>query len=275
MGDRRFRFGVIAAPSESGEQWRATARRAEDSGYDTLLMPDGLHLFAPMLAAATAAAVTSTLLVGTFVLASTARPPRIAAWEAHSLTQLTDNRFELGLGTGNPWMNRQVVEDVGFPETTPGQRLARIRQTVEQLRTLDTETRTPVLVAAGGPRARQLAGEVADIVTLPHPGLASAADVRQLIDETRDAAGPRADDLEFVLNIVVFGDTMPPGLQRITGMDAAALVEGGSQLVLRGTPREIADDLLRRREEIGYSYVTLNALHLEEFAPVIELLKDR
>jgi alkanesulfonate monooxygenase SsuD/methylene tetrahydromethanopterin reductase-like flavin-dependent oxidoreductase (luciferase family) len=275
MGDRRFRFGVIAAPTDTGAHWRATARHAEELGYDTLLMPDGMHLFAPMLAAATAAAVTSTLRVGTFVLASTARPPRTAAWEAHSLTALTDQRFELGIGTGNPWMNRQVVEEVGFPETTPGERLARVRETVEHLRKLDTETRTPVLIAAGGPRSRALAGEVADIVTLPHPGLASAAEVRKLVEETREAAGGRADDLEFVLNIVVFGNTMPPALERITGMKAAALVEGGSQLVLRGTPREIADDLLRRREEIGYSYVTLNALHLEEFAPVIELLKDR
>lgn len=275
MGDRRFRFGVIAAPTDGGARWRATARRAEELGYDTLLIPDGIHLSAPMPAAATAAAVTSTLRVGTFVLASTARPPRTAAWEAHSLTVLTDNRFEMGIGTGNPWMNQQVVEEIGYPETTPGQRLARVRETVEYLRKLDTETRTPVLIAAGGPRARALAGEVADIVTLAHPGLASAADVRQLVEETRDAAGARADDLEFVLNILVYGDAMAPGLERIAGVDAATLVEAGSQLVLRGTPREVADDLLRRRDEIGYSYVTLNVAHAEEFAPVIELLKDR
>lgn len=275
MGDRRFRFGLIAAPTDSGAHWRATARRVEELGYDTLLMPDGMHLFAPMLAAATAAAVTSTLRVGTFVLASTARPPRTAAWEAHSLTELTDQRFEMGIGTGNPWMNKQVVEEVGFPETSPGQRLARVRETVEQLRKLDTETRTPVLIAAGGPRSRALAGEFADIVTLPHPALASAADVRKLVDETRDAAGGRADDLEFLLNVVVLGDTMPPAMERIAGVGAAALVEGGSQLVLRGTPREIAEDLLRRREEVGYSYVVLNAQFAEEFAPVIELLKDR
>ena len=275
MGDRRFRFGLIAAPTESGAQWRATARRAEELGYDTLPMPDGMHLFAPMLAAATAAAVTSTLRVGTFVLASTARPPRTAAWEAHSLTALTDQRFEMGIGTGNPWMNRQVVEEIGFPETSPGERLARVRETVEQLRKLDTETRTPVLIAAGGPRSRALAGKVADIVTLPHPGLATAADVRKLVEETREAAGGRADDIEFMLNVVVFGDTMPPAMERIAGMSAADLVEGGSQLVLRGTPREVADDLLRRRDEIGYSYVVVNAYHVEEFAPVIELLKDR
>jgi hypothetical protein len=40
MADRRFRFGVIAGPSHTGPQWRALARRTEELGYSTLLMPD-------------------------------------------------------------------------------------------------------------------------------------------------------------------------------------------------------------------------------------------
>ena len=275
MGDRRFRFGLIAAPTTTGEQWRTTAQRTEELGYDSLLMPDGLHLFAPLPALATAAAVTSTLHVGTFVMASTLRPPRIAAWEAHSLTALTDNRFELGIGTGNPWVNKLVVDEVGLPETTPGQRLARVRETVAQLRALDTETRTPVMIAAGGPRSRALAGEVADLVTLPHPALASRADVRKLIDETRDAAGDRVDDIEFSLNVLAIGDAIAPGLERIIGTDINALIEADSLFQLRGTAREMADEIQRRRDEFGYSYVTLNAVHMDTFAPVVDLLRDR
>lgn len=275
MGDRRFRFGVVSGWIESSEQWRSTARRAEDLGYDTLLMPDGLHLVAPMPALAVAAGATTRLRVGTFVLASTARPPRMAAWEAHSLTTLTDNRFELGIGTGNPWMNRRVVEEVGLPETTPGQRLAQVRDTVEALRALETGTRTPVMIAAGGPRSRALAGEVADIVTLPHPVYASSADVRKLVDETRDAAGARADEIEFSMNVLAVDGAMSPALEKIVGTDAKSLVAGNSLFALGGSPREMADELLRRRDEIGSSYITLNGLHFDAFTPVIELLKDR
>jgi probable F420-dependent oxidoreductase len=275
MGDRRFRFGLIAQRTNSGAEWRAQARRAEELGYDTLLMPDGMQLLAPLPALAVAASVTTDLRVSTFVLASTARPPRIAAWEAHSLTALTDNRFELGIGTGNPWMNRQVVEEAGLPETTPGQRLARVRDTVEHLRALDTEARTPVLIAAGGPRSRALAGEVADIVTLPHPPFASRADVRKLVDETRDAAGERADEIEFSMNILVIGDAMNPALEAIVGTDATSLIANNSLFVLTGTPHEMADEIQRRRDELGYSYLTLNGQHMDTFAPVVELLRDR
>ena len=40
--------------------------------------------------------------MGTFVLAAPLRPPRAAAWEGHSMTVLTDGRFDFGIGTGLP-----------------------------------------------------------------------------------------------------------------------------------------------------------------------------
>jgi hypothetical protein len=47
MPDRPFRFGVIGAPFGKAERWRATAVRAAELGYATLLMPDVLNLLAP------------------------------------------------------------------------------------------------------------------------------------------------------------------------------------------------------------------------------------
>ncbi|WP_260478565.1 LLM class flavin-dependent oxidoreductase [Kibdelosporangium aridum] len=272
--DRRFRFGVVAEPKYTGEQWRAVARRAEDLGYSTLLMPDGLHLLAPLPAAAVAATVTTTLRVGAFVLASTVRPPRTAAWEAHSLATLTGHRFELGIGTGNPWMNRAAVDEIGMPETTPAQRLTLLRQTVEHLRALET-TRTPLMIAAGGRRSRALAGQLADIVTLPHGPLARREDVKQMVAEVADAAGDRADEIEYSMNILVIGDAIPRPLVPLVGDDLNALIDADSMLMLRGTPQEMADEIQRRRDVFGYSYITVNALHLETFAPVVELLRGR
>ena len=82
-----------------------------EAGYSTLLMPDGLQLLSPFPALATAAA-TAELRVGTFVLAAPLRPPRTAAWEAHSLTVLTGGRFELGIGTGLPHTATQAAEEL-------------------------------------------------------------------------------------------------------------------------------------------------------------------
>lgn len=231
-----------------------------------------MHLLAPMPAAAVAATVTSTLHVGTFVLASTVRPPRTAAWEAHSLATLTGHRFELGIGTGNPWMNRAAVEEIGMPETTPSERLAQVRRTVEHLRSLESTTRTPVMIAASGRRSLALAGEVADIITLAHSPFASPDDVKRMIAHTTEAAGERADEIEYCMNVLVVGDAIPSAITPLVGDDIRALIEAGSQQLLRGTPRQMADEIERRRDAFGYSYVVVNALYLEQFAPVVELL---
>ena len=91
MSTMPFRFAVQATPQD-GPQWLATARRAEELGYATLMMPDGMQLLSPLPALALAAGATSSLRVGTFVLASALRPPGLAAWDAHSLSVLAGGR---------------------------------------------------------------------------------------------------------------------------------------------------------------------------------------
>src|SRR5579859_5851962 len=114
MSQGAFRFAAQAAP-EDGQQWRKLAGRAEELGYSTLLMPDGMQLLSSIPALALAAGATTTLRVGTFVLASPLRPPRLAAWDAHSMTVLTGGRFEFGIGTGRPDMAQAAVQLLGQP----------------------------------------------------------------------------------------------------------------------------------------------------------------
>ena len=49
-----FRFAVQATPTYA-EQWLATARRAEELGFASMLMPDGTQLLSPLPALAVAA----------------------------------------------------------------------------------------------------------------------------------------------------------------------------------------------------------------------------
>ncbi|WP_033289547.1 LLM class flavin-dependent oxidoreductase [Amycolatopsis jejuensis] len=270
MAGKTFRFGVVATAQDGGEKWRDTARRAEDLGYSTLLSPDNLHLPTPTAALAAAAAVTTELRVGSFVLASPLRTPRAAAWEAHSLSVVTDGRFELGLGTGLPSM-REAAAELGLPYGTGAERLAQVSDTISHVRRLDGDVHTPVMVAAGGPKARRMAGERADIVTLAGSVLTSRADTANHVAEVR-AAGR---EVELAMNIFVVGDEVPPWIRGFVGADAETLIAHDSLTILRGGPAAMADELQRRREDLGVSYFSVNGAFLDAFAPVIDRLSGR
>jgi alkanesulfonate monooxygenase SsuD/methylene tetrahydromethanopterin reductase-like flavin-dependent oxidoreductase (luciferase family) len=279
VGGDRFRFGVVASPqfaaADIAGSWQQQVRRAEELGYSSVLMPDGLQLPAPMPSLAFAAAVTTTLKVGAFVLASPLRPAGLAAWEGHSMSVLTGGRFEFGIGTGHPGNVRQAVDLLGMPETTNAQRLAQVEQSIDRLRELDGDGHTPVLMAVSGPRAVALAADKADIVTLAVGALGTRADMARLADQLRNAAGARAGSIELLLNVFVIGDQVPPWMQRFLGADADTLIAHDSLMMLRGSPQQMADELQRRRDAFGTSYVAVNAAFLEPFAAVIELLSGR
>jgi len=272
----RFRFGVVATPQTTVENiagnWQQQARRAEELGYSSVLMPDGLQLPAPMPALAFAAATTTALRVGTFVLASPLRPSALTAWEAHSMSVLTGGRFEFGIGTGHPENIRQAVEVIGMQETTAAQRLAEVERSINRLRELDGDRHTPVLMAVSGRQALAVAAAKADIVTIALGPLGTRANMARLAGELRSAAGPRASSLELLLNVFVVGDHVPAWMQQFLGADAATLIAHDSLTMLRGNAREMADELRRRRDAFGTSYVAVNAAFIEQFAPVVELL---
>ncbi len=281
MTSDRFRFGVVATPQVSQAQqspqdvaghWQRLARRAEELGYCSVLMPDGMQLPAPMPALAFAAAATTALRVGTFVLASPLRPAALTAWEAHSMSVLTGGRFEFGIGTGHPGNIRQAVDVIGMPQTSAAQRLDQVERSIDRLRELDGDRHTPVLMAVSGRKALAVAAAKADIVTLAIGPLGSRADLTRLADELRTAAGPRASALELLMNVFVIGDEVPAWMERFLGADAATLIAHDSLAMLRGSAADMAGELQRRRDAFGTSYVAVNATFNEQFAPVVELL---
>jgi alkanesulfonate monooxygenase SsuD/methylene tetrahydromethanopterin reductase-like flavin-dependent oxidoreductase (luciferase family) len=162
-------------------------RRIADSGYSTLQMPDVPKWQpAPGPALAVAAALAD-LRVGTWVYASPLRPAWSNAWEAHSLSVLTDGRFEMGIGTGRPGIEVELRE-LGRPVVPPGERLAQVRKTVTALRDLDgPDLHTPVVMAVRGPKAQALAADLADTVTFALVPGESRLEVARLAREFRSA----------------------------------------------------------------------------------------
>jgi alkanesulfonate monooxygenase SsuD/methylene tetrahydromethanopterin reductase-like flavin-dependent oxidoreductase (luciferase family) len=266
---RPFRFGVVAPLRTDLATWLARVRRIADSGYSTLLMPDFPRLQpAPGPTLATAAALTD-LRVGTWVYASPLRPAWMTAWEAHSLSELTGGRFELGIGTGRPGIEDELREK-GLPVVPPNERLAQVGETVRALRDLDGPDRhTPVAMAVRGPKARALAAEVADTVTFAQSPDESRVEVARL---ARDFRAVR--HVELALHVSVIGDGVAPFMAP-PDTDPAALRAADSLAILPDDPAAAAEEIQRRREEIGFSYFVVGADVADTFAPVVAKLAGR
>ena len=263
-----LRFGVVTPVMLDQAAWRDQVRRIADQGYSTLLFPD-VPGWQPAPGPALAVAATLTdIRVGTWVYASPLRPASTVAWEAHSLSELTGGRFDLGIGTGRPGLE-DLLRELDLPILTPGQRVDRIRDAVTLLREYDGPDRhTPVVMAVRGPRARALAAELADIVTF-----ASTPDDRrdEVTQVARDFLAVR--DIPVALHVSVVGDTVAPFM---TGPDTdpAALRAADSLAILPADPAAAAEEIHRRREEIGASYVVIGSNSADTLAPVVARLAE-
>jgi alkanesulfonate monooxygenase SsuD/methylene tetrahydromethanopterin reductase-like flavin-dependent oxidoreductase (luciferase family) len=243
--------------------WRDQVRRIADSGYSTLLMPDVQQWQpAPGPTLAVAASIAD-LRVGTWVYASPLQTPWSTAWEAHSQSVLTEGRFEMGIGTGRPGIEDELRQ-LGLPVVTPGDRLNQVRDAVTALRNLDgPDLHTPVAMAVRGPKARALAVDLADTVTFAAmPGDSRAGIIRM-------AAEFRAiRDLELALHVPVVGDAVSPFMAP-PDTDPAALRAADSLLALPADPTAAVEEVLRRREEGGFSYFVVGANAADALAPVV------
>jgi alkanesulfonate monooxygenase SsuD/methylene tetrahydromethanopterin reductase-like flavin-dependent oxidoreductase (luciferase family) len=186
------------------------------------------------------------------------------------------------VGAGQQWRSTaQRAAEVGYstlrlPFGSAAERLARVSATIDALRELDgDDRRTPVLVAAGGPRARMLAAEKADMVTFAVGPLTPRAEVATMAADLRARAAGRADHIELVANLVAVGDDLPPGIERMTGADPAALQASDSLSLMPGDTSAVIDELQRRRDQIGTSYIAVNVDFIEALAPAVEALTGR
>jgi probable F420-dependent oxidoreductase len=304
-----FRFGVTMSRAASAEAWVAAARRAEELGYDILLMPDHLgSQLSPIAALTAAAAATTRLRVGSYVFANDYRHPLVLAREAATLDWLSGGRFELGLGAG--W-NATDYRKLGLHYDPPPRRIDRLSEAVPLVKRLlagevvDHEgphyrlrgghvgpmpvqrPRPPLLIGGGGPRMLRLAAREADIVALqpqfdprgrPMLGQATEGATERKIAILREASGPRFEELE--LNVIV-GDAALVGSGRsaresllaATKWAATGLV--GTPYVLYGTLGQLRDRLLRRRDRLGISYYAIPGHAMEAMAPLVAALAGR
>ena len=172
----------------------------------------------------------------------------------------------MGIGTGRPGIEDELRE-LGMPVVPPSERLAQVRETVRALRDLDgPDLHTPVAMAVRGPKAQALAAEVADTVTFVQLPGEPRAEVARL---ARDFRAVR--DVELALHVSVIGDTVAPFMAP-PDTDPAALRAADSLAILPDDPAAAAEEIQRRREEIGFSYFVVGADFADALAPVVAKL---
>ncbi len=306
---RRFRFGVQLNAPFDGCSWTESVRELEALGYSTLFMPDHVDSpLGPLTAMAAAVTATTTLKVAPLVLDCDFRHPSIVAKELATIDVLSGGRLEVGLGAG--W-KKVDYEQSGIPMERPGVRVSRMMEHAQVLRALfaggpatfegehyrvtdqvcsPTPARPggpPLILAGGAPRVLRFAGANADIVGVNpsiHSGEVDADASRDAmadrIDEklqwVREGAGERFDDLEINAWVAAAQFTDDPigtatSLAPFFGTDdPTALLS--SPMTLIGDVPSLSDELARRRERWGYSYIVIPGDHARSFAPLVAAL---
>lgn len=264
---RPFRFGVVVGTPDDVQQWATLAREVESLGFSTLLLPDTLGTPSTFPALAAAAATTSTLRVGSWVLASPYRTVGQVVRDTATLQELSGGRFELGVGAGRPGGERDA-ERLGVAWGSAGERVTRVEEVIAAVR----EQVTPVprvVVAGSGPRMLRIAGAAADTLALAVSPASDVEAVREVADRVRAAAGARAGDLELSLQLTAVGDQVPPWIEQQMGMSAGDLRAAGAVGLVSADPVEAAESLRQLRQVAGVSYVTVPGGFAHALAPVV------
>jgi F420-dependent oxidoreductase-like protein len=271
------------------------ARRAYQIGVRQVWFAQQFDYDAISLAALVGAAVPG-LGVGTFVVPVNPRHPLIVAAQAQTAQAATHGKFSLGLGLGG-----HAVEEQAFGKKWPNP-VGRLREHLEVLRSIfDTGavdhhgsefvaapewpvavgggTPVPVYVAAMGPKALRVSGELAD-GTLPYlAGPRTLSDfIVPTISEAASAAGRPAPRIIAAVPVVVSDDVDSAKAlaaeelafyQNIPSYAKVIAREGGGsagELAAVG-PAEAVRAQLRRYLDAGATDLVLSALRTNSADP--------
>ncbi len=264
---------------------------------------------APLIALMAAANATRILRVGSLVLDNDYRHPVMLAKEAATLDLLSDGRFEFGIGAG--WL-RAEYEQAGMAFESAGVRVSRLEEAIYVLKGLFADQpltftgkyysitnlngfpkpvqrpHPPLLVGAGSKQMLDLAAREANIVgilpkALPNGTISEEiterlpATIAQKVEWVRQAAGERFHELELNMVIApIFTEQQRQRAEQLarergwSGVATEDVLDMPSIFI--GTADQIIEDLLRRREQYGFSYFVVSDASMEAFAPVVSRL---
>ena len=258
-------------------------------------------------AMAHAAAVTKDLKIGCRVFCIDYHLPIVLLKEAMTIDFLSDGRLELGLGAG--WVKEEYVA-LGMHMDDAGVRIDRLEDVVQAVNrwrepglmqisnaTLDWKdfeavpkpvSKPPIMIGGGSPRVLRLAGREADIVSLNFNNrkgmigpdgvrLSTASETARKIGWIREGAGGRLHEIEIEIGayFTFVMDEAKPVVEQFGQMFGLSEEEMlAHPHALFGGVDSICEELERRREAFGISYVTVPMDAADAFAPVVARLAD-
>ena len=310
---RPFRFGLMGPDNfTSREEWITLARKAEDLGYDTVLIGDHyLDTYLPIAALMCVADATRTLRIGSGIFDTNYRHPAQLAKEVAALDLLSGGRFELGLGAG---ADQADYDAVGQPFDRPGVRIRRLEESVTILKhffTQDSVTFTgehytvtnlpaipkpaqrpypPFFIGGGGKKMLTLMAREADIASVEHQVKDayntfdayehSEAALAEKVAFLREAAGERFPAIELhhgMYPVIITDDRQHAAAQRARERRWRVTAEQylANPYMFIGTVEYLVETLQRQREQYGISYLTILFQDIDVFAPVVARLAGK
>lgn len=299
---------VQAEPADL-RSWLRLARRLESAGFRGLVMGDhpGSGV-SPWPALGSAAAVTKTLKLGTYVVQAGVREPMHVAADAASLDVLAPGRVLLGIGAGH---TPREWQDIGRRRPAPRERAERLAEFVDAvadllkgdavtregryltlrgscLESLPVGDRVALVVGGGHPQVLRAAARRADVVglsglgrTLPdghqHEVRWSGADLRRQLQLVRDEAqrAGNAPVLEALVQRVTVTGNRTASIQEISGRIPGASADDVARtpFLLIGSYAEMAAQLRAQAEEFGISSYVVREPAVPHIERVLALLK--
>jgi len=255
-----------------------------------------------------AADATSTIKVGCRVFCTSYRPASVLAKEAMTIDFLSEGRLELGLGAG--WVKSEY-ESMGIPYDSPGKRIDRLEETISIIKShMKAEDlyfegkqvtaknyqglpaafndHVPLMIGGGAPRILKLAGREADIVSINYNNSAgnlagsretdTSEGTMEKVNWIKDGAGERFNKIELEIGayLTVVTDNQKGVVDSMTemmGMSADQLLSFPHALI--GSIDYICEELEKRRELYGISYISFSDNSAESAIPIIERLNGK
>jgi 5,10-methylenetetrahydromethanopterin reductase len=243
------RFGLRIPPCANAREVARCVADAERAGFDIAWLPDSQFLWRDVWASlALAADLTDRIALGPCVTNLETRHPSVTAAAAVTLEELAPGRTILGIGSGD-----SSIKTLGLKPT----RLAGMRDGIDLIRrlsageTIDFEGRqmhlhasldrsVPVYMAANGPKALELAGEIADgVITVAGiaPDLVERMRARVAVGAER--AGRSLDEVELCFGTFCHVTDDEREAARIVKPYVVAMAQVGGQETLRSIGIEI------------------------------------
>ena len=264
-----------------------------------------LQNLAAIPAMAYAAAVTERIRIGCRVFCVDYHNPVVLVKSAMTIDRLSGGRLEFGLGAG--WLQGEYAA-IGLTFDPPAKRIDRLADVIEGVKAfrgnghaeVENDTlrwhefegapkpisKPPLMIGGGSPRVLRLAGREADIVSVNFNNragvigsdglqMSTEEETRRKIGWIREGAGKRFDQLEIEIGAyftLVADDPAPAlaGFAQMFGLPEEEMARHPHALI--GSVDAICDELERRRDLFGISYITVGADVMEVFAPVVERL---